>query len=576
MSQVAKVNKLQKSENSSNNAFYFLAKAQAALKEENLLLVMKNLIKAHEIEPDEIEILIAMLEIQEKLEHWTQMLPNIDLLINLQPDQIKWPICRLVTLQFCEAFDTVVEESLLLLKLYPRHTKILTLLARAYYELNNFSLALNTVNILIEFNLGTAEPFVIRGLIYKSIGDRDRAKIDLLKAESFGEKTLLVFNALGAFYADVHEHETALAYYSKALSLAENSSMSAKIALNASQSAMSLGKFDIGWQLYAYRKTDKATKFGTVMKETVYPVWQGENLIGKHLVIRREQGLGDELRFSSVIAEIATEAKLVTLECDPRLVDLYQRSFPNNVKLIGIEKTGAARNLSDSYVGVNAAAYIGDLSHYKRRSLDDFPEHYGYLEPDPARVVYWTDYLEKLEGKINVGVTWTSGNKVGTRANLYTNIENWLAVFAIEGINFVNLYYGDAEEELKWVEDRIGVTVHNPKGIDLKNDIDDQSALMASLDLVVGPHTTPMDIAAATKGASAWVLPFRHFETNGPLYFGQAYYPWAPAAKPVFGDGFERTMEEVTDELAHIMQTNDPKLTLAELSKMMYVCYGSS
>ena len=166
MSQAAKVDTLQKSGNSSKNAIYFLGKAQAALKEENLPLVMKNLIQAHKIEPDEIEILRAMLEIQEKLGHWKQMLPNLDLLINLQPDEINWPICRLAALQSCEAFETLVEESLLLLKLYPRHIKILTLLASAYYELNNFSLALNTVNTLIELNIGTAEPFVIRGLIY--------------------------------------------------------------------------------------------------------------------------------------------------------------------------------------------------------------------------------------------------------------------------------------------------------------------------------------------------------------------------------------------------------------------------
>ena len=137
------------------------------------------------------------------------------------------------------------------------------------------------------------------------------------------------------------------------------------------------------------------------------------------------------------------------------------------------------------------------------------------------------------------------------------------------------MYYGDGEEELKWVEAQIGVKVHTPKGIDLKNDIDDLSALIASLDLVVGPHTAPIDLAMSVKGASAWVLPFRKFNTRGSFYFGQSYFPWAPATKPVFGDSFKGTMDVVAEELAHIVQTNDPKLTLAELSKIMYVCYGA-
>ncbi|MGY8862891.1 MAG: hypothetical protein ACKVJ2_09685, partial [Pseudomonadales bacterium] len=315
-------------------------------------------------------------------------------------------------------------------------------------------------------------------------------------------------------------------------------------------------------------------KYLTVKGEAIYPAWQGESLSGKHLVVRTEQGLGDQLRFASVVHEIATEAKLVTLECDPRLIDLYERSFPKNVELIGVIEQGHKTLHGDSYVGVDCAAHIGDLSHYKRRSLDDFPEHCGFLQPDPVRVKYWTDYLSKFDGQVNVGVCWKSGNTKGIRDIYYANIEHWLPVFLIEGINFVNLFYGDGEDELRWVKAKTGVEVHTPIGIDLKNDLDDLSALIASLDLVVGPHTAPLDLAMAVKGASAWVLPFKSSSTAPYFYFGQAYYPWAPAAKPVYGNGFEETMKVVAEELAYIGQDKDPKLTLAEISKVMYACYG--
>ena len=551
----------------SADPFYYLAKAQVAIKEDNLHLVLENLVMAHSIVPDEIDILAAIAEVQVKLEHWKQMLLILDLLINLQPDELSWRINRLAALASCENYEQVVEEALPLLETYPNHTEILDYLAQAYYHLNNFSLGLDAANILVELN--PKRGMIIRGLIYRSLGDKERAKTDLLKAERMGANSTSLLNGLGSVYTEVHEHEIALDYYCKALLLADNDSSRAQIALNASFCAMCLGDFDRGWQFYAYRK------YTGVTKETSYPAWQGEDLSGKHLVIRREQGLGDEVRFASLIPKIANEASSLTLECDPRLIDLYQRSFSNNVALVGVPETGGKHDHGDSYEDVSYAAHIGDLAHYKRRSLDDFPEHYGYLQPDPERVSYWSDYLDGLGGKLNVGVSWKSGNTTGMRGTLYTNIEHWLTVFSIEGINFVNLYYGDSEEELKWVETQIGVKVHTPKGINLKNDIDDLSALMASLDLVVGPHTAPVDLAMAVKGASAWVLPFRKFNTRGHFYFGQSYYPWAPATKPVFGDGFKGTMDVVADELAHIVETNDPKLTLAELSKIMYVCYGA-
>ena len=565
MQSTLEVDTISKSGSSTMDALYYLTKAQAALEEENLFLAMESMIKAHNLEPDEVQIIAAILEIQLKLGHCKQMLPNIDLLINLQPENISWPINRLFALTGCEAFEEVVEESLLLLKLYPKNTQILALLASAYYELNNYSDGLDVVNGLIELNSGASEPFLIRGLIYRSMGKMEHARTDLFKAESLGEKTAGLFNALGLWHSDMFQHEIALDYFCKSLSVESGLKVADKIALNASLSAMCLGDFDKAWQFYAYRK-----KSSGIMDESKYVAWQGENLSGKHLVVRREQGLGDELRLSSVIAEVAEEAKLITLECDPRLVGLYQRSFPCNVRSVGVQVHG------NGYAEVDCAAHIGDLSMYKRRSLDDFPEHYGYFQPDPKRVDYWTDYLQGLGGKLNIGVIWKSGLTEGMRSTLYSNIEDWLPVFSIEGINFVNLYYGDSEEELKWVEAQIGVKVHVPKGIDLKNDIDDLSALIASLDLAVGPHTAPIDLAMAVKGASAWVLPFTNISSRHSFYFGQAYYPWAPATKPVFGDGFQRTMAAVAEELAHIVQTTDPKLTLAELSKVMYACYGTS
>ncbi len=571
MSKAATLDTVDESESCSFDALYYLAKAQSAVEEENHLLVVENLIKAHIIEPSEIDILAALADTQFRLEHWKESLSTLKLLINLQPNERNWYINRLQALYSCKAYEQVIEEALSLLDAYSNEEKILHLLASAYYQSGSFRLGLETIETLINRYPADPDHLVVRGLIYRSLGDRERAKTDLFKAESLGGNTTAMFNALGALHSEMSEHEIALDYYSKALVINQEQGKVPQIALNASFCAMCLGDFDKAWKFYAYRKYS-----GSVIKETTYPAWQGENLSGKHIVVRREQGLGDELRFSSLIPEVADEAKLITLECDTRLVDLYRRSFSHNVALIGTRASASETEHGDSYVNVNFAAHIGDLSHYKRRSLDDFPEHYGFLQPDPERVSYWSDYLEALGGKLNVGVSWKSGNTEGMRDTLYAKIKYWLPVFSIEDINFVNVFYGDSEDELNWVKDQIGVEIHTPKGIDLKNDLDDLSALLASLDLVVGPHTAPIDLAMSVKGASAWVLPYMDFSTRGSFYFGQAYYPWAPATKPIFGDGFKETMDLVAEELGLIAQTTDPKLTLAELSKVMYACYGAS
>jgi hypothetical protein len=61
------------------------------------------------------------------------------------------------------------------------------------------------------------------------------------------------------------------------------------------------------------------------------PVWNGEPLAGKRILVVGEQGLGDEFMFANILPDIARavgpDGKL-QICVDPRLVPLFQRSFP--------------------------------------------------------------------------------------------------------------------------------------------------------------------------------------------------------------------------------------------------------
>ena len=61
-------------------------------------------------------------------------------------------------------------------------------------------------------------------------------------------------------------------------------------------------------------------------------MWQGEDITGKKVLIVGEQGLGDEFMFANIIPDVlrdlGPEGKL-QIAVDPRLVPLFQRSFPD-------------------------------------------------------------------------------------------------------------------------------------------------------------------------------------------------------------------------------------------------------
>ena len=48
-----------------------------------------------------------------------------------------------------------------------------------------------------------------------------------------------------------------------------------------------------------------------------------------------EQGIGDEIMLSSTLKELNSGNTKVIVECDKRLIPLYRRSFPKNMRFIG-------------------------------------------------------------------------------------------------------------------------------------------------------------------------------------------------------------------------------------------------
>ena len=93
------------------------------------------------------------------------------------------------------------------------------------------------------------------------------------------------------------------------------------------------------------------------------------------------------------------------------------------------------------------------------------------------------------------------------------------------------------------------MTLVQPEGIDLKNALDEVTALCGALDLVLGPTNATSNLAAAS-GAEAWfVHPYRGIWTH----LGHGRSPWYPSSRSFFrGDTTDWTpvMTEIADALA--------------------------
>lgn len=94
---------------------------------------------------------------------------------------------------------------------------------------------------------------------------------------------------------------------------------------NRSMPLFLLDRAEEAWAEYEWRW--RVAKFERPPSSA--PRWTGEPLAGRKLLVHDEQGLGDSLQFSRYLPLLAREHAPVAMACDPRLEDLFRKSFPD-------------------------------------------------------------------------------------------------------------------------------------------------------------------------------------------------------------------------------------------------------
>jgi hypothetical protein len=168
---------------------------------------------------------------------------------------------------------------------------------------------------------------------------------------------------------------------------------------------------------------------------------------------------------------------------------------------------------------------MGDFLSRYRSSPEAFPRPNTFLKPDPERIAYWKAILSGVNDTPKVGVLWKSLIKHSRRDRYYSPFEQWADILSIEGIQFVNLQYGDTTEEMAQARE-MGLDIWTPPGIDLKNDLDDLAALCVAMDCLLGPSNATSNIAGAC-GAKIWILG----TPNAWNCLGTDHLPWYPTSR---------------------------------------------
>jgi len=289
------------------------------------------------------------------------------------------------------------------------------------------------------------------------------------------------------------------------------------------------GRLAEGWASFEYGFSDNIpnTVARHPLRKFKVPRWDGTPLNdSEKLLVWREQGVGDEVMFGSCLRFLEQYRDQVVLEVDQRLVGVMQRSFPNFDirKQYFSEYHGNIQTKTDYHYQIP----VGSLCKHFLSSANELNLLGPYLVPDPELKNEFAKRLAKFGRQKKVGICWRSGSLSATRNSNYTLLDDWEQIFSLPNTTFVNLQYGDCEEELAEAERKFGLKVVRWSDVNLKDDLDSVFAIMSNLDAFVSVGTAVVPFAGAV-GLSGVALLMKDWSLLG---FDDRY-PWFPNVTPV-------------------------------------------
>lgn len=356
---------------------------------------------------------------------------------------------------------------------------LLATLGTLYLQLNKLGLAISLLERSAK-HMPSSDVLCNLGIAYKQSGQYQKCKETFKRAMAHNPSADTAAN-YAALFVNVGTPHDAISHAKRALKIDAECPMA---HWNMGIAELEIGKWDTAWDHHEYGfKTRPPMRIDRGANLNV-PIWDGKSP-GK-VWIYGEQGIGDEIMFSSMIPDVL-KTNDVILECNQRLEKLFSQSF--DCECIGGREQNDVSWVADKKPDWRIS--IGSLGKFYRRTKESFTGE-PYLK---------TDAVEK-SGKFRVGISWVGGLKPGRVATRSVPIQRWESIFR-NNCEFVSLQYTDCEDDLQSIE-KMGFKIEAPHAAKAY-EYNEVAKLVQSCDLVITICTSVVHLAGAL-GVPCWVM----------------------------------------------------------------------
>ncbi len=270
------------------------------------------------------------------------------------------------------------------------------------------------------------------------------------------------------------------------------------------------GNFEQGWAEYEWRWKTGELKLPAFRQ----PLWDGERLAGKTILLHAEQGLGDTVHFIRYAQLVQQHGGRVVVACYKPLLPLL-RSCPGIDELV---VQGEEPPQFDVWVPLLSVPRILGTT------LATIPANVPYLSADEKLVQHWRGKLPGAD-TFKIGIAWQGSPQYRDDRQRSIPLVHFAALADVTGVQLISLQKGPGTEQMGALAGRFTVTDLGPELDRQSGPFMDTAAVMKSLDLVVSADTVIAHVAGAL-GVPVWTA-LSH-PPHWPWMLDRDDTPWYP------------------------------------------------
>jgi tetratricopeptide (TPR) repeat protein len=392
---------------------------------------------------------------------------------------------------------------------------------------------------ILEHDAAHADANTNLGLLLQERGDLAGAEARYMKALQQRPDHADALNNLGYLLEERGRRTEAMALYRRAL---EVNPGAARAAYNLGLAHLAEGDFERGWSLHEMRFATSPPV--AIARALPMPVFAPRDFgAGHRLAIWPEQGVGDQLLFSTLSVELEARGQPFVMEVDRRLKAAFERAHPRWT-LVTSDDSAAAFAPCDRHIAV------GSLPRLLRPTRQSFARQPGaLLAADTRRAAAFRRRAAPANERL-VGISWRSFQPK-TRGHVARKksapLEAFTRLSQAAAVRLLDLQYGDTAAERERFA-RGGGRLERFDGLDLFGDLDGVLAAIEACDLVV----TTSNVTAHLAGALGKRTLLFYLGGHAPFHYwvpaedGRCL--WYPSVEIVTGarlDTWERALERI-------------------------------